>query len=236
MPGRLKSILLRIAQAIPVVVGVVIVSFVLTRALPGDPAVYFAGAAADEASIAQIREALGLDRSMPEQFAVYVGDLLQGDFGQSISTGQPVHGLDDRVGRGLEGRFEAHPLRVGVADLVHEVLELGGPVVEGGDEAGGEFDLGREDRGGPRGGVGGARGRGALLAEVAHAFSRVAHDLLEFAGVRAEDAVVDHAGRDEQAVVERAWVDGFGGGDLNGPRDRLGRCLVCHVVACHVVA
>lgn len=79
----------------PVVIGVVVVSFVLTRALPGDPAVYFAGAAADEQSIQQIREALGLDKSLPQQFLIYVGDLLRGDFGQSIMTGQPV--ADDLI-------------------------------------------------------------------------------------------------------------------------------------------
>lgn len=79
----------------PVVIGVVVVSFVLTRALPGDPAVYFAGAAADEQSIQQIREALGLDKSLPQQFMIYVGDLLRGDFGQSIMTGQPV--ADDLI-------------------------------------------------------------------------------------------------------------------------------------------
>lgn len=90
MSGRLKSIGLRVLQAVPVVVGVVVVSFVLTRALPGDPAVYFAGAAADEESIQQIREALGLDKSLPQQFLIYVGDLLRGDLGNSIMTGQPV--------------------------------------------------------------------------------------------------------------------------------------------------
>lgn len=93
--GRLKSIGLRVLQAVPVVIGVVVVSFVLTRALPGDPAVYFAGAAADEQSIQQIREALGLDKSLPQQFMIYVGDLLRGDFGQSIMTGQPV--ADDLI-------------------------------------------------------------------------------------------------------------------------------------------
>jgi len=83
-------VLLRIAQAVPVVVGVVVISFILTRALPGDPAVYFAGAAADETSIAEVRKSLGLDKSMPEQFLVYVKNLSVGDLGQSISTGQPV--------------------------------------------------------------------------------------------------------------------------------------------------
>jgi len=83
-------VLSRIAQAIPVIFGVVVVTFLLTRMLPGDPAAYFAGAAADEQSIAEIRAALGLDRPLPEQFVYYVGDLMQGDLGQSISTGQPV--------------------------------------------------------------------------------------------------------------------------------------------------
>ncbi|RAI01557.1 peptide ABC transporter permease [Acuticoccus sediminis] len=87
---RLRSILVRVAQAIPVVVGVVIISFVLTRALPGDPAVYFAGAAADEASIAEIRAELGLDQPLPIQFLYYVKELATGDLGQSLSTGQPV--------------------------------------------------------------------------------------------------------------------------------------------------
>ena len=80
----------RLLQAIPVVIGVVIITFVLTRALPGDPAVYFAGDAADEASIQQVREQLGLDKPLTQQFFVYVGDLLAGDWGQSLSTGQPV--------------------------------------------------------------------------------------------------------------------------------------------------
>ena len=90
MPGRLKSIAGRILQSVPVVIGVVIVTFILTRALPGDPAVYFAGVMADEASIASVREKLGLDKSLPQQFIIYVGNLLQGDLGQSLSTGQPV--------------------------------------------------------------------------------------------------------------------------------------------------
>ena len=103
MSPRLRGILFRIAQAIPVVIGVVIIGFVLTRALPGDPAVYFAGAAADAASIAEIRKTLGLDLPLPQQFLIYVGDLLRGDFGQSISTGQPVTAdLANRLPASLE--------------------------------------------------------------------------------------------------------------------------------------
>jgi len=80
----------RLLQAIPSIIGIIVVSFVLTRALPGDPAVYFAGAAADEKSIAEVRAALGLDKSLPEQFWIYVRNLAQGDLGQSLSTGVPV--------------------------------------------------------------------------------------------------------------------------------------------------
>ncbi len=87
---KLRMIFGRLLQAVPSVIGIVIVTFVLTRALPGDPAVYFAGPAADEKSIQQIRESLGLDKSWPEQFWIYVKDLVQGDLGVSISTGYPV--------------------------------------------------------------------------------------------------------------------------------------------------
>ena len=90
MSGRGGAILTRIGQAVPVVIGVVIISFVLTRALPGDPAVQFAGLTATPESIEQTRVKLGLDRPLPEQFLIYVGQLLQGDLGQSVSTGRPV--------------------------------------------------------------------------------------------------------------------------------------------------
>jgi peptide/nickel transport system permease protein len=75
---------------IPTLIGVVIVTFLLTRVLPGDPAVYFAGPAATPQSIAEIRKTLGFDRPLPVQFMNYVGDLAHGNFGNSLSTGRPV--------------------------------------------------------------------------------------------------------------------------------------------------
>jgi len=80
----------RLVTVIPTLIGVVIVTFLLTRVLPGDPAVYFAGPAATPQSIAEIRKSLGLDRPLPEQFARYVGDLAHGNLGNSLSTGRPV--------------------------------------------------------------------------------------------------------------------------------------------------
>jgi hypothetical protein len=70
--------------------GVVVITFVLTRALPGDPAAYFAGGAATQEAIDQIRRELGLDRSWPEQFLLYLQGLARGDLGLSLTTGQPV--------------------------------------------------------------------------------------------------------------------------------------------------
>ena len=80
----------RMLMALPSLVGVVIVTFLLTRALPGDPAAYFAGPAATEQAIAEVRARLGLDRPLPVQFVSYVSDLARGDFGNSLTTGQPV--------------------------------------------------------------------------------------------------------------------------------------------------
>jgi len=90
LPRRFTATARRVLQAVPVILGIVIVTFLLTRALPGDPAAYFAGHMADAQSIAEIRAQLGLDRPLLVQFWNYLGDLATGDLGRSISTGQPV--------------------------------------------------------------------------------------------------------------------------------------------------
>ena len=76
--------------AIPNLIGVVIITFLLTRALPGDPAAFFAGPSATKEAIEQIRVTLGLDKPLPVQFGLYVRDLAKGELGNSLSTGQPV--------------------------------------------------------------------------------------------------------------------------------------------------
>jgi peptide/nickel transport system permease protein len=87
----MRSIVLkRLATAIPSLIGVIVVSFLLTRVLPGDTASYFAGPAATPQAIAEVRKQLGLDKSLPEQFAQYVADLAHGNLGNSLTTGQPV--------------------------------------------------------------------------------------------------------------------------------------------------
>ena len=86
----LRMITKRMLIAVPSLVGVVMVTFLLTRALPGDPAAYFAGPAATKEAIEQIRVSLGLDRPLIIQFGRYLGDLARGDLGNSLTTGQPV--------------------------------------------------------------------------------------------------------------------------------------------------
>jgi peptide/nickel transport system permease protein len=77
-------------MAIPTLVLVAVTVFVLVRLIPGDPAALMLGDAADAEALAAMRQRLGIDRSLPEQFAIWSGMLLQGDFGKSIATGLPV--------------------------------------------------------------------------------------------------------------------------------------------------
>lgn len=86
--GRL--ILERLLAALPNLIGVIVITFLLTRALPGDPAAYFAGGAATQEAVEQVRKQLGFDRPLIEQFFRYVAALGRGDLGLSLTTGQPV--------------------------------------------------------------------------------------------------------------------------------------------------
>jgi peptide/nickel transport system permease protein len=85
-----RVVLKRLLAALPNLVGVVIITFLLTRAIPGDPAAYFAGGAATQEAVEEVRRQLGLDRPLFEQFLTYVGQLMRGDLGLSLTTGQPV--------------------------------------------------------------------------------------------------------------------------------------------------
>ena len=114
--ARLLVILGRFSQAVPTVFGILVVTFLMTRALPGDPAAFFAGPAATPESIAEIRAKLGLDKPLPVQFGKYVSDLAQGNLGQSISTGQPVVSeLARRLPASLELTLVALAMSVAVA-------------------------------------------------------------------------------------------------------------------------
>ena len=106
----------RLLGTIPSLAGVVVVTFLLSHALPGDPAAYYAGPAANAESIAQVRAQLGLDKSLPVQFVRYLGDLAQGNLGNSLTTGQTVTtDLLQRLPASLELTFFALVFAVSLA-------------------------------------------------------------------------------------------------------------------------
>jgi peptide/nickel transport system permease protein len=86
----LRPLLFRAATGVAVVWGVVTLVFLLLHAAPGDPAALLVGSAARPAQIAEQRHALGLDRPLPIQYAVWLGRFSRGDWGTSIATGRPV--------------------------------------------------------------------------------------------------------------------------------------------------
>jgi peptide/nickel transport system permease protein len=89
----------RLLATIPVMAVVAVLVFSMLRLTPGDPAAIIAGAAANSQDIIDIRQKLGLDRPIVEQFAIWIGHVLSGDFGESFFFKKQVAELIlDRVG------------------------------------------------------------------------------------------------------------------------------------------
>jgi peptide/nickel transport system permease protein len=80
----------RVLMTLPTLLLVAVTVFVLMRLIPGDPVLLMLGDSADAGQIAQARQQLGLDQALPLQFAHWLGRVLHGDFGHSISNGQAV--------------------------------------------------------------------------------------------------------------------------------------------------
>jgi ABC-type dipeptide/oligopeptide/nickel transport system permease component len=86
-----KYILQRTAVAIPLVLAIATIVFVMLRvALPGDPAQLLAGDRATPELIEQIRKNLGLDRPVTEQYIIFLANAVQGDLGRSVKFREPV--------------------------------------------------------------------------------------------------------------------------------------------------
>lgn len=86
-------IIKRLLGLIPVVFGVLLLTFLLVHLVPGDPVEVMLGESAGHADREQLRAELGLDQALPLQFAHYLGRLAHGDFGRSIHTHQPISQL-----------------------------------------------------------------------------------------------------------------------------------------------
>ena len=90
-------LLRRLASSAVVLAGVTLITFYLARMLPSDPAAAFLGPRATPESLERVREQLGLSEPLHIQYLVYMRDMLSGDWGQSLTTKQPV--LESILGR-----------------------------------------------------------------------------------------------------------------------------------------
>ncbi|WP_207480069.1 glutathione ABC transporter permease GsiC [Arenibaculum pallidiluteum] len=80
----------RLIGTVPVILVISLLVFAFVHLLPGDPARLVAGPDATAQDVAAVRQALGLDRPVWEQYAVFLGNAVQGDFGISLKTRRPV--------------------------------------------------------------------------------------------------------------------------------------------------
>jgi peptide/nickel transport system permease protein len=90
---RLAYTLRRLAQVAPVAVGVTMLTFLLVHLIPGDPALTVLGTRATPQLVADLHQKWGLDRSLPEQYWLFVQRLAHGDLGTSLIYGVPVRSL-----------------------------------------------------------------------------------------------------------------------------------------------
>ena len=104
----LRFILRRVLSAIPSLFGLMVITFLLIRIVPADPAAALAGDNATPQQIAEIRHQYGLDRPVYEQLVLYIGQVLRFNFGESQYSHRPV-GLDiqQRLPATLELTFAA---------------------------------------------------------------------------------------------------------------------------------
>ena len=87
----------RLIFVVPQLVGIILVSFLLVKTIPGDPAVLMLGPTATPDAIAGLRAELGLDQPLYVQFLIYLKNLIHGDLGTSWQTTRPV--LEDLLQR-----------------------------------------------------------------------------------------------------------------------------------------
>ena len=88
-----RAVLLRLLTTAVTLLGVAVIVFVVIRVVPGNPIAMMLPPGATEEDVARLTALYGLDKSIFQQFLIWAGGVLQGDFGTSITTRQPVLGL-----------------------------------------------------------------------------------------------------------------------------------------------
>ena len=111
----LRFVVRRLLLVIPVLFGLLVLTFVLVRIVPNDPAAALAGQNATPQQVAEIRAKYGFDRPLIVQFVVYLRQVVEGDFGASIYSGRPVStDIGQRLPATLELTFAALLLGAGL--------------------------------------------------------------------------------------------------------------------------
>ena len=108
-------ILKRLVSAIPVLIGISIIVFIIMALIPGDPATAILGSFATPENVEKLNRDLGLDKPMIQRYFIWLGNMLQGDFGRSFSLNKDV--LDE-----ILERFGATLILAGVSFVLCSVL------------------------------------------------------------------------------------------------------------------
>ncbi|QDG78885.1 ABC transporter permease [Labrenzia sp. PHM005] len=107
----------RLLSAIPVLFGLTIIVFLIMAMIPGDPATAILGSYATPENVAKLNKDLGLDKTLLEQYVIWIGNLIQGDLGRSYTLNRPV--LDEVL-----ERFSATLILAGTALVLCSVFGL----------------------------------------------------------------------------------------------------------------
>jgi peptide/nickel transport system permease protein len=117
-----RYILYRLISAIPVILGITVIVFLIMAMIPGDPAQAILGAYATPENVEKINRDLGLDKPLVVRYFIWLGNMLTGDFGRSFSLNRPV--MDE-----ILDRFSATLILAGTALLLCAVVGIAAGVV-----------------------------------------------------------------------------------------------------------
>ncbi len=123
-----QSVLIRLFTTLITLIGVAVIVFFVIRVVPGNPVAMMLPPGATEADVTRLSALYGLDKSLPQQFAIWLGGVLQGDFGTSITTRQPVLALV--LGR-LPATLELSVMALIIAMILGGFLALTGTRLRG---------------------------------------------------------------------------------------------------------
>lgn len=110
-------VLKRLISAIPVLLGITIIVFLIMSLIPGDPATAILGSYATPENVEKLNRDLGLDKPMVQRYFIWLGNMLTGDFGRSFSLNRPV--LDE-----ILERFSATLILAGSSFVICSVLGI----------------------------------------------------------------------------------------------------------------